>query len=122
MLHKKKNKLLKAMKEEMKSLNENHIFELVKLSKGKRALKKKYGSCWKLKKIAHNQNARLDWLWKVLDRWRILIVKNINLINISSILFVFGLVVVLNLEVEQLDMKIVFSLWWLKWEYLHQVT
>jgi hypothetical protein len=45
MLHKKKNKLLKAMKEEMKSLNENHIFELVKLSKGKRALKKKYGSC-----------------------------------------------------------------------------
>jgi hypothetical protein len=45
MLHEKKNKLLKAMKKEMKSLYENHTFELVKLSKRKRALKKKYGSC-----------------------------------------------------------------------------
>jgi hypothetical protein len=69
----------------MKSLYKNHTFELVKLSKRKRALKKKYGSCWKLKKIAHNQDTRQDWLWKVLDRWRILILKNISLINISSI-------------------------------------
>jgi hypothetical protein len=33
---------LKAMQEEMKSLHENHTFKLVKLPKGKRALKNKW--------------------------------------------------------------------------------
>jgi len=41
MSHEKKNEWLKAMQKEMKSLHENHTFELVKLSKGKRALKYK---------------------------------------------------------------------------------
>jgi len=41
MSHEKKSEWLKAMQEEMKSLHENHTFELVKLPKGKRALKNK---------------------------------------------------------------------------------
>jgi hypothetical protein len=41
MSHEKKNEWLKAMQKEMKSLHENHTFELVKLPKGKRALKYK---------------------------------------------------------------------------------
>jgi hypothetical protein len=41
MLHEKKSKLLKAMHEKMKSLHENHTFELVKLPKDKRVLNKK---------------------------------------------------------------------------------
>lgn len=40
-LHAKKSEWLRAMKEEMKSLQDNHTYELVKLPKGKRALKNK---------------------------------------------------------------------------------
>jgi hypothetical protein len=41
MSHEKKSEWLKAMEEKMKSLHENHTFELVKLPKGKRALTNK---------------------------------------------------------------------------------
>jgi hypothetical protein len=41
MPHEKKSEWLKAMQEEMKSLHENHTFKLLKLLKGKRALKNK---------------------------------------------------------------------------------
>lgn len=37
----KKNKWLKVMEDEMKSLHENHTFDLVKLSQGKKVLKNK---------------------------------------------------------------------------------
>ena len=39
--HEKKMKWLKAMQEELKSLHENHIYDLVKLPRGKKALKNK---------------------------------------------------------------------------------
>ena len=38
----KKNEWYKAMQEELKSLHENHTFELVKLPKGKRTLTNKW--------------------------------------------------------------------------------
>jgi len=41
--HEHKREWLKAMKEELKSLHENHTYNLVKLPKGKRALKKQVG-------------------------------------------------------------------------------
>ena len=42
MSHKKKLEWLGAMQDEMKSLHENHTYDLVKLPKGKRALKNKW--------------------------------------------------------------------------------
>ena len=41
MSHQHKNEWVKAMQDEMRSLNENHIYDLVKLPKGMRALKNK---------------------------------------------------------------------------------
>ena len=41
MLHEEKDKWFKSMQEEMKSLHENHTFELVNLPQGKRGLKNK---------------------------------------------------------------------------------
>ena len=41
MSHQHKNKWIIAMQEEMKSLNENHTYDLVKLPKGNKAIKKK---------------------------------------------------------------------------------
>ena len=41
MSHQYKNKWVKAIQEEMKSFNENHTYDLVKLYKGKRALQNK---------------------------------------------------------------------------------
>jgi hypothetical protein len=42
MLYDQKNEWQKAMQEEMKSLHENHTYDLVELPKGKRALKNKW--------------------------------------------------------------------------------
>jgi hypothetical protein len=41
MLHDQKNEWQKAMQEKMKSLHENHTYDLVELPKGKRALRNK---------------------------------------------------------------------------------
>jgi hypothetical protein len=41
-LHDQKNQWLEAMQDEMKSLHENHSYDLVELPKGKRALKNKW--------------------------------------------------------------------------------
>ena len=40
--HQHKNEWVKAMQKEMRSLNENHTYDLVKLPKGKRVLKNKW--------------------------------------------------------------------------------
>jgi hypothetical protein len=42
MLHDQKNQWLEGMQNEMKSLRENHTYDLVELPKGKRALKNKW--------------------------------------------------------------------------------
>lgn len=47
MSHQYKNERVKVMQEEMKSLNENHTYDLIKLYEGKRALKNKWA--YKLK-------------------------------------------------------------------------
>lgn len=53
--HEKKQEWLRAMRDEMKSLHENHTYDLVKPPHGKKALKKKRFSNWRQKKITHNQ-------------------------------------------------------------------
>ena len=42
MSYQHKNELVKAIQENIKSLNENHTYDLVKLPKGNRALKNKW--------------------------------------------------------------------------------
>ncbi|CAJ2658330.1 unnamed protein product [Trifolium pratense] len=105
-----KEKWFKAMQEEMNSLHENHTFELVKLPKGKRALKNKW--VYKIKSESDQSQPRYKAR---------LVVKGFNqrkgidfeeifspVVKMTSIRVVLGLAASLNLEVEQLDVKTAF--------------
>ncbi|CAL1403469.1 unnamed protein product [Linum trigynum] len=107
MSHEDKEEWNKAMQEEMKSLQENHTYDLVKLPKGKRSLKNKW--VYKLKTGETSSNPRF--------RAR-LVVMGFNqkkgddfeeifspVVKMFSIRVVFGLAASLDLEVEQLDVK-----------------
>ena len=97
------------MHEEMNSLNKNKSYDLVELPKGKKVLKNKW--VFKLKKDG-------DKLVKYKVR---LVVKGFNrkqeidfdeifslVVKMSSIRVVLRLVASLDLELEQLDVRIVF--------------
>ena len=107
--HKDKQSWLKAMHEEMNSLNKNKTYDLVELPKGKKVLKNKW--VFKLKKDG-------DKLVKYKAR---LVVKGFSqkqgidfdeifspVVKMSSIRVVLGLVASLDLELEQLDVKTAF--------------
>ena len=107
--HKDKQSWLKAMHEEMNSLNNNKTYDLVELPKGKKVLKNKW--VFKLKKDG-------DKLMKYKAQ---LVVKGFSLkqgidfdeifslvVKMSSIRVVLRLVASLDLELEQLDVKITF--------------
>ena len=105
-----KNQWIEAMQDEMKSLHENHTYELVKLPKGMRALKNKW--VFKVKVEEHNLKPRYKAR---------LIVKGFGqregidfdkifspVVKMSSIHTVLGLAASLNLEIEQMDVKTTF--------------
>ncbi|KAL5821663.1 hypothetical protein ACOSQ3_023545 [Xanthoceras sorbifolium] len=105
-----KTEWLKAMQEEMKSLHENHTFDLVKLPQGRKALKNKW--VYKVKSEEGNSQPRYKAR---------LVVKGFGqkkgvdfeeifspVVKMSSIRVVLGLAASLNLEVEQLDVKTAF--------------
>ena len=105
-----KNQWIEAMQDEMKSLHENHTYELVKLPKGMRALKNKW--VFKVKVEEHNLKPRYKAR---------LVVKGFGqrkgidfdeifspVVKISSIRTVLGLAASLNLEIEQMDVKTAF--------------
>ncbi|KAL5863382.1 hypothetical protein ACOSQ3_000896 [Xanthoceras sorbifolium] len=105
-----KTEWLKAMQEEMKSLHENHTFDLVKLPQGRKALKNKW--VYKIKSEEGNSQPRYKAR---------LVVKGFGqkkgvdfeeifspVVKMSSIRVVLGLAASLNLEVEQLDVKTAF--------------
>ena len=108
-LHEHKNEWDEAMKEEMRSLHENHTYDLVKLPKGKKALKNK----WVYKHKTENNGSQ---------RYKArLVVKGFSqkkgidfeeifspVVKMSSIRVTLGLAARLNLEVEQLDVKTAF--------------
>jgi len=76
MLHEEKDKWYITMQEEMKSLHENHTFELVKLPQGKRALENKW--VFKLKSKENNSQPRYKARLVVKGLWskrRVLILK-----------------------------------------------
>jgi Reverse transcriptase (RNA-dependent DNA polymerase) len=98
------------MKDEMKSLQENDTYELVQLPKGRKALRNKW--VFKLKRDGNGE------LMKYKAR---LVVKGFGqkqgidfeeifspVVKMTSIRVVLGLVADLDLELEQLDVKIAF--------------
>ena len=104
-LHENKKEWVKAMQEEMRSLLENHTYDLVKLPKGKKALKNKW--VYRLKTEKKKKQ-------KTKKRYKALLVvkgssqkKGVDfeeifylVVKVSSIRVVLGLVADLNLEIE----------------------
>ena len=97
------------MQKEMKLLNENYTYDLVKLPKGKRVLKNKW--VYRLKTENNSQQwckARL--VVKDIYKKKCVDFKKIfsPVVKMSSIQVVIGLVASLNLETEQLDVMTTF--------------
>ena len=105
-----KKKWLDTMKDEIKSLHDNHTFDLVKLPKGKRALDNRW-----IYRVKHESNT-------MSPRYKSrLVVKGFSkrkgvdfneifsfVVKLSSIRTVLSLVATLDLEVEQMDVKTAF--------------
>jgi len=105
-----KRKWLDAMKDEMKSLHDNHTFDLVKLPKGKGAL----DNTW-IYRVKHESNSTSP-------RYKArLVVKGYSqrkgvdfneifspMVKMSSIRTMLSLTSTLDLEVEQMDVKTAF--------------
>ncbi|GKV10172.1 hypothetical protein SLEP1_g21576 [Rubroshorea leprosula] len=101
---------LKAMKDEMKSLLDNHTFDLVKLPKNRKALKNRW-----VYRVKHEYGT-------LVPRYKArLVVKGFSqrkgvdfseifapVVKMSSIRVVLGLAACLDLEVEQTDVKTAF--------------
>ena len=100
---------IKAMQDEMKSLNENRTYELVKYLKGMRALKNKW--VFKAKVEEHNLKPRYKPRLVVRDLVKLSIgfdeIFSLG-VKMSSILMVLGLVASPNLEIQQMDVKTTF--------------
>jgi hypothetical protein len=110
MSHEKKSEWLQAMQEEMKSLHENHTFELVKLPKGKRALKNKWVFRLKIDEHCSQPRYKARLVVKGFGQKKGIDFEEIfsPVVKMSSIRVVLGLAASLNLEVEQLDVKTAF--------------
>jgi hypothetical protein len=99
-----------AMQDEMKSLHDNHTFDLVKLPKGKRALTNRW--IYKVKQEEHTSQPRYKARLVVKGfRQR----KGIDfdeifspVVKMSSIRVVLSLAASLDLEIEQMDVKTAF--------------
>ncbi|KAL6342838.1 hypothetical protein AAG906_016857 [Vitis piasezkii] len=109
-MNENKMKWVDAMQDEMESLHENHYFELVKFPKGKRALKNRW--VYRVKQEEHTSQPRYKAR---------LVVKGFNqkkgidfdeifspIVKMSSIRVVLGLAASLDLEIQQMDVKIAF--------------
>ena len=105
-----KEKWMKVMQDEMKSLHENKTFDLVKLPNGKKALKNKW--VFRIKHEEHGVHPRFK---------AILVVKGFSqkkgidfdeifspVVKMTSVCTMLGLVASLNLKIEQIDVKTVF--------------
>jgi ATP-binding cassette subfamily B (MDR/TAP) protein 1 len=94
----------------MKSLHENHTFELVKLPKGKRALKNKWVFRLKIDEHCSRPRYKARLVMKGFGQKKGIDFEEIfsPMVKMSSIRVVLGLAASLNLEVEQLDVKTAF--------------
>jgi len=108
--HEHKREWLKAMKEELKSLHENHTYDLVKLPKGKRALKNKWVFKLKTEEGCPHPRYKARLVVKGFNQKKGVDFEKIffPVVKISSIRVVFGMAASMNLKIEQLDVKIAF--------------
>ena len=108
--HENKTEWLKAMKEEMKSLHENHTYDLVKPPKGKKILKNKW--VFRRKNDGNSSQPRFKarLVVKGFDQRKGVDFDEIfsPVVKMSSIRTVLGIAASMNLEVEQLDVKTAF--------------
>jgi len=97
----------KAMEEEMNSLLENKMWELVNLPKGRRALQNKWVYRIKHECDENKERYKVRLLVKGFSQKEgIDFTKIVSpIVKISSIRVILGLVVALDLEFEQLDVK-----------------
>ncbi|GJT89191.1 putative RNA-directed DNA polymerase [Tanacetum coccineum] len=105
-----KKEWFEAMEDEINSLHENNTFELVKLPKGKRALKNKW--VYKLNTEEHTSRPRYKAIFMVkgFSQKRGIDFDEIfsPVVKMGSIRVVLGLAASLDLEVEQMDVKTAF--------------
>ena len=98
------------MQDEMKSLHDNHTYDLVKLPKGKRSLENKW--IFKMKQDANSTFPKYKARFVVKDfRQK----KGVDfneifstVVKMSSIKIALSFAATLNLEVEQMDVKTTF--------------
>ncbi|GLU00922.1 hypothetical protein SLE2022_182560 [Rubroshorea leprosula] len=95
------------MKDEMKSLLDNHTFDLVKLSKDRKALKNRW-----VYRVKHEDGTSVPWYKARLVVKGFSQKKGIDfseifspVVKMSLIRVVLGLTAHLDLEVEQMDVK-----------------
>ena len=98
------------MQEEMQSLHENHTYDLVKLPQGKRALKNKWVYRWKTENNSSQLRYKARLVVKGFGQKKGVDFEEIfsPVVKMSSIRVALGLAARLNLEVEQLDVKLHF--------------
>ena len=105
-----KKKWIEAMEDEMKSLHENRTFKLVKLPKGKRALKNRW--VLRIKHDEHNSNPifKAKAVVKGFSQKKGIDFYEIfsPVMKMTSIHTVLGLATSLDLEIEQMDVKTAF--------------
>ncbi len=102
-----KKKWLDAMQDEMKSLHDNHTYDLVKLSKCKKALENRW--IYRVKQESNSASLRYK-ARLVVKGFRQRNGVDFNeifslVVKMSSIRTMLSLTATLNLEVEQMDVK-----------------
>jgi transposase InsO family protein len=110
MQHDQKKQWLEAMQDEMKSLHENHTYDLVKLPKGKRALKNKWVFRCKIEPNRSQPRYKARLVVKGFSQKKGIDFDEIfsPVVKMSSIRVVLSLAAKMNLEIEQLDVKTAF--------------
>lgn len=98
------------MQEEIVFLQENHTYDLVKLPKGKRALKNKWVYRLKTQESTSQPKYKARLVVKGFSQKKCVDFGEIfsPVVKMSSIRVVLGIAASLNLEVEQLDVKTAF--------------
>ena len=107
MSHDKKDELLGDVQDEMKSLYENHNYDLVKLPKGKRALKNKWVFILKTEENSSQPRYKAWLVVKGYSRAEGFDEIFSPIMKKSSIQIFHWLAVNMDLKVKQLDVKIV---------------
>lgn len=105
-----KDKWMQAMQEELQSLKENQTYDLVKFPNGRRDLKNKW--VFKLKSEENNPNpiCKARIVVKGCHQKKGIGFEEIisPVVKITSLREIFGLAAMLDLEIEQLDVKTTF--------------